>query len=131
MASRLRKNPTLDAGADEKFDYDARKTPRGGAHARRWPRISATHVELRAARAAGPGRTSAAAAAGHGRRGPPRAVAGVRSALFQGRTPVDSPRALAAGSVAAGALQRAQRAAAHGAARLQPALPVVCGPGHG
>ena len=26
-ASRLRKNPTLDAGADEKFDYDARKTP--------------------------------------------------------------------------------------------------------
>jgi hypothetical protein len=32
-ASRLRKNPTFDAGARRKFDYDARNAKRGGAHA--------------------------------------------------------------------------------------------------
>src|SRR5215510_8063451 len=40
-------------------------------------------------------------------------------------------RAVAAGVAAAGALQYPQRAAAHGAARLQPALSLVRGPEHG
>ena len=34
MSSRVRKNPTLDAGARGEFGYDARNAFQGGAHAR-------------------------------------------------------------------------------------------------
>src|SRR2546422_7956863 len=109
-----------------------RATPSEEARMRGEGTGSEPHMwELRAAGATHPVRPSPAPPAGHGRHDPGRTVAPVRPAVFQGRAAVDPARAPAAGPAPAGALQRAQRAAPHGAARLQPALPVVRGLGHG
>src|SRR5712691_8427851 len=128
--SRMRKNSTFDGRVGERFGYDARNSYQGGAHAGgRSP--AGRDVELPvagAARARGP---SAPPDPGDGGHDPGRAVPRVRHALFSRGAPVDPPGEAVAGAAAAGPLQHAQRAAADGATRLQPALPLVRRAEHG
>src|SRR4026209_2685157 len=128
--SRVRKNPTFDVGARGEFGYDARNPFQGGAHA--WGRPTArSDVQLHLAgspRAAGPSPPGDPRSDGRGAAG---AVAALRGAVCARRPAVDPAGAVAAGPAAASALHGAQRAAADGAARLQPALSLVRGVEHG
>src|SRR5215468_913137 len=64
-------------------------------------------------------------------RGHGRAVGRIRQAVCAGGPTVDRTREVAPRPAAAGAVQRAERAAADGAARLQLAVPLVCRLEHG
>jgi hypothetical protein len=84
-------------------------------------------VQLHLAGEAGAEGSPAAADPGDGGSGSGRALAAVRDALRPDGPAVDRPREAAAGPAAAGALHGPQRAAADGAAGLQPAVPLVRG----
>src|ERR1019366_6440913 len=97
-----------------------------------WTRRTAReHVQLHFTGEARALRSPLAAAAGDGGRGVRGDVAAVRPAVLALRAAVDCAREIAAGATAAGALQRAERAAADGAVGLQLAISVVRGLEHG
>src|SRR5512133_759964 len=68
---------------------------------------------------------------GDGGPGPEDALAPLRPAVLPHRPPLDPAGATAPGPAAPGLLQRPERAPTHGAARLQPPVPVVRRPEHG
>ena len=86
-------------------------------------------VQLRLAGGAGAAGSSAARDPPDHRSGARAAVAALRHAVRQFRPAVDSAGAAAARAAAAGALHDSQRAAADGAAGLQPAVSLVRGLG--
>src|ERR1017187_2680507 len=76
-------------------------------------------------------RTSVAADSNHCGSGFRATVTAVQQALCPSGSAVDRSGEAAAGIITAVAVYGAQRAVAHGAARLQPAVPLVCGTEHG
>lgn len=100
----------------------------GDARARR---SAGAPVQLRPPGGPRTGQSSAASDPGAGGRGPGRAERALRSALFADGAALDPAGDAAAGEPAAGFLLGALRAAADGADRRQPVVPVVRRPGDG
>src|SRR5262245_47973562 len=107
------------APTNEGSDEDARS--------RRTVRID---VQLRVAGATGPAGSSLASDPAHHGSRVAAALAAIRHAVYQFRPPVDSARATVARVAAASAVHDSQRAAADGAAGLQPAVSLVRGVRH-
>src|SRR2546425_12833876 len=88
-------------------------------------------VQLCSAREAGAGGSSAAGDPGDGGHDSEGDVAALCEAVFRGGAAVDRAGTVVAGAAAADFLFRAERAATGGAVAVQPAVPLVCGHGHG
>src|ERR1700730_19178592 len=115
-SSRLLKNPV-------KTDRIRRREEPADAGS---GREAGQRVQLRLAGGAGSQEPPTAADSRDGGCGPCGAVAGVRGVVLECRAAVDSAREAAAGLAAADAVSHPQRADVDGAARLQPAVPLVC-----